>query len=245
MTTLLLILIATILDSLVAFVGAISLFMSKKKFEKIILYLVAFSSGALLGGAFLHLYPESVEHLGMDTSSLALLAGFSLFFIMERVLHWHHCHERKCKVHPVSYLILIGDGLHNFIDGLVIAASFVVSPMFGIVTTVLVIAHEIPQELGDFAVLVYGGMKRLRALMFNFVSQVTCVLGGILGFYLSSVYSVSYYLLPIAAGGFIYISASDLIPALHKEESIKRSAVNFILFLVGLAFIFVVKALEV
>ena len=147
--------IATFIDSLIALVGAFALFLSRKTFDYLIMVLVAFSAGALLAGAFFHLLAESLENFTTNSAFGLMLFGFVLFFFIERFLHWHHCHKRKCKVHPVSYLILFGDGVHNFIDGLVIGVSFLISIPFGIVTTLLIIGHEIPQELGDFAVLVY------------------------------------------------------------------------------------------
>ncbi len=237
------ILIAALIDSLLAFVGAVSLLLRKDIFEKLIFGLVAFSAGALLGGAFFHLLSESLDKIPNMLAFSLLFVGFCLFFIIERALHWHHCHKGRCAIHPVSWLILIGDGIHNFIDGAVIAASFLVSVPFGIITTLLIITHEVPQELGDFAVLVYSGMERTKALLFNFVSQATCVIGALLTyfFFLDSDFVV--FLLPFAAGGFIYIAASDLIPELHKEEDLRRSILSFLLFLFGLGFMLAMKLL--
>ncbi|MCX6799087.1 MAG: ZIP family metal transporter, partial [Candidatus Diapherotrites archaeon] len=162
--------------------------------------------------------------------------GFVVFFIIERILHWHHCHEGKCDVHPMSYLVLIGDGIHNFIDGLVIAASFIVGVPFGIITTLLIIGHEVPQELGNFGILVYGGFGRKKALLFSLMAQATCIIGGITGYFISSATSFSLILLPFAAGGFIYIGASDLIPELHKESNMQKAWLSFLLFIAGIAF---------
>lgn len=237
------ILFAALVDSFIAFVGAFSLFLKKNTFEKLIFALVAFSAGALLSGAFFHMLAESIEKLPVMLAFEILFFGFCLFFIIERLLHWHHCHKGHCKVHPVSWLILFGDGIHNFIDGAVIAASFMVSVPFGIITTLLIIAHEVPQELGDFAVLVYSGMKRTKALLFNFLSQATCIIGALFAYFVFLHSDFVNFLLPFAAGGFIYISASDLIPDLHKEEDIKRSAVSFLLFLLGSGFILALKLL--
>jgi zinc and cadmium transporter len=215
--------------------------LKKKTLKRILTFLVAFSAGALLGGAFFHLLPESAEELTLEVASIYLVAGFCGFFVLERVLYWHHCHEGECKVHPFNYLILLGDGVHNFIDGLVIAASFLVSVPFGIVTTLLIIGHEIPQELGDFGVLVYGGFGRRKALFYNFISQLTCVLGGIVGFFVSPFIGSMHPLLALAAGGFLYISASDLIPELHKEKCTNKSLGCFAVFIVGIAFMLVIK----
>ncbi len=241
MSVLLWILAATIIDGLIALVGAAALLLKKETLGKILMVLVAFSTGALLGGAFLHLMPESIEAMEAGTAFSYLLVGFAIFFLIEKFLHWHHCHEGECDVHSFTYLILVGDGIHNFIDGLVIAASFLVSVPFGLVTTLLIIGHEIPQELGDFGVLVYGGFSEKKALFFNLVSQLTAVAGGAVGFLLSGAAGVTELLLPFAAGGFVYIAASDLIPELHKEKNLSKSMTYFLFFLVGIGFMLGVK----
>ncbi len=243
LSTLLLILLATMINGLVAFVGAFSLFIKEKQLQKILMLLVAFSAGALLSGGMLHLLAESLEMLETETAFLITIFGFSLFFIIERFLHWHHCHEGKCDVHSFTYMILIGDGVHNFIDGLIIAASFLVSVPFGVMTTILIIGHEIPQELGDFGALVHGGFDRRKALLFNFGSQLTAVAGGIIGFLIGGEAWFTPLLLPFAAGGFFYIAASDLIPELHKESDLKKSILYFIFFLLGIGFMFATKFL--
>jgi len=239
------IIIACVIDSLVALIGVISLWFSKVALNKIVKYLVAFATGALLGGAFFHLLSESLNELSYFTSSSFLMIGFVLFFVTEKFLHWHHCEENgKCKLRKRKSfveLILIGDGLHNFIDGLIIAASFLVNMPFGIVTTLLIISHEVPQEIGDFGILVYGGLKRKTALFWNFISQLTCVLGGIAGYFVSEAYNVSIYLLPFAAGGFIYIAAADLIPELYKEK--EMSFKTIFIFLLGIFIMFFMKLL--
>lgn len=243
MNTLLWILAATVIDGLIALVGIFSLFMKKKTFNKLIFDLVAFSAGALMAGGLFHLLLESLETLKAVTALSYLMAGFILFFVLERVLKWHHCHERNCKVHPMSSLILIGDGAHNFIDGLVIAASFIVGIPFGILTTAMIYMHEIPQELGNFGILIYSKMKKRRALLYNFLAQLTCVAGGILGYFLKGIGGISTLLIPFAAGGFIYISASDLIPELHKEADMRKSIEAFIFFLVGVGLMLATKFL--
>ncbi|MFH1257289.1 MAG: ZIP family metal transporter [Candidatus Diapherotrites archaeon] len=243
MDALLWILAATIANSLVAFVGAFSLFISKEKLESILLALVGFSAGALLSGAFFHLLAESLEQLPVMEAFAYLFVGFIVFFLLERFLYWHHCHEGKCDVHAFSYMILFGDAMHNFIDGLVIAASFLVNSGFGIVTTLIIIGHELPQELGDFGVMVFGGMERKKALFYNFVAQMASILGGILGFFFIGGTGIVPLLLPFAAGGFIYIGASDLIPQLHKEKSFKKYFGSFAFFLAGIAFMVSIKIL--
>lgn len=228
------ILLMTGIVSLVSLIGVFTLWMKDATFRKILFALVALSTGALLGGGLLHLAAESIGVLGTDAAFMLLIAGFSVFFLLEKFLFWHHCHEGKCDVHPYTYLILFGDGIHNFIDGLLIAASFFVNPAFGIVTTMIIISHEVPQELGDFGVLVHGGMKKRKALLYNLLSQMSCMLGGIVGYFASGIggFQVS-FLLPFAAGGFVYIAASDLIPELHKETDKKKSIIAFAFFVIG------------
>jgi len=243
MLVLLRILVATMVDGLVALVGAFSLAMKPSTLEKLIETMVAFAAGALLGGAFFHLLAESLETMQVNFSFYLLFAGFILFFLLEKFFYWHHCHEEGCEVHPVSYLILFGDGVHNFIDGLVIAASFVVSIPFGFVTTLLIIGHEVPQELGDFAVMVHAGFEKKKALLYNFAAQLTAVAGGLVGYFFSmSAGSVS-FLLPFAAGGFIYIAASDLVPELHKQKNLAKSMASFVFFLGGIGFMIGIKLL--
>ncbi|MCK5017043.1 MAG: ZIP family metal transporter [Candidatus Peribacteraceae bacterium] len=239
--TLVFIIAATIINGLVGLIGAITLWLKDEHLDKIIMILVAFSAGALLSGALFHMLAESLEMMEPITAFSYLLVGFISFFLIERFLHWHHCHRGKCDVHPFSQLILIGDGIHNFIDGLVIAASFIVGIPFGILTTIIIIGHEIPQELGDYAVLIYGGYKKTRALALNFLVQLTSVVGGIVGFFFLYTPESVAFLLPFAAGGFIYIASSDLIPELHKEKSMKKSMFSFAFFLIGILFLLGIK----
>jgi zinc and cadmium transporter len=231
----------TLLNGIVAFAGAFTLALKPKTLKKIIFILVALSTGTLLGGGLLHLLPEAIEGLGVETAINYLLLGFIIFFLMEKLLHWHHCHNGGCKIHTFSHMILFGDALHNFIDGLIIAASFFVSIPFGIITTLVIIAHEIPQELGDFGVLIHGGFSKSKALFYNFISQLTAVLGGIVGYFFVQSSGLETLLLPFAAGGFIYIAASDLIPELHKEENTKRILFSFLFFMIGIIFMFLLK----
>lgn len=240
MNALLWILAFTLLDGLVAFVGAVTILLNEKTLKRVIYVLVSFSAGALMGGGLLHLMAESITLLSVDAAFLILIAGFSVFFLMERFLYWHHCHEKECDVHEYSYLILFGDGIHNFIDGLVISAAFMADINLGVVTSFLIIGHEIPQELGDFGVLLHGGMSKRKALLYNFLSQLTCVLGGIVGYIMPSE-GFKTIMLPFAAGGFLYIAASDLVPELHKEADVKKSMISFLFFLAGVCLMLAIK----
>lgn len=247
--TLIYILIATFAISIISFIGVLTLFLRKDLLDKILLILVALSAGALIGGAFLHLLPEAIEKVGLDEGAilkvfLFVLFGFSVFFILEQFISWHHHHDCvSCeKVASFSYLILISDAVHNFIDGFVIAASFIIALPVGIITVLAVALHEIPQELGDFGVLIYGGMKRSKALFFNFLTGLVAVIGGIAGFFLSTKIGDSIvYLLPFAAGNFIYIASSDLIPEIKHKGNIKKSITYFFVFLLGIFLMLLLK----
>ena len=241
--TLIQILVATFLVSLIAFIGIFVLLIRRELMNRALLVLVALSSGALLGGAFLHLIPETLEQEGSDEDIfLYLLLGFCLFFILEQFLQWHHQHTESNSVKPFSYLILISDAIHNFIDGLAIAAGFITGYQTGVAATLAIVLHEVPQEMGDFAVLVYGGLGRVRALSFNFISALTAIIGGVAGYLTSRILAdFTIYLLPFAAGNFIYIAAADLIPEIKHKAGFSRSLVHFFVFLAGIGVMFSVR----
>ena len=227
------ILISVIIVSLISLVGVFFLALKEKLLKKILMLLVALASGALLGGAFFHLIPESME-LGIKNTSLFIIFGILVFFCLETFLHWRHCHKERCPVHTFAYMNLVGDAFHNFIDGLIISAAYLTNISLGITTTLAIIFHEIPQEIGDFGVLVYGGFSKKKALIYNFLSALTAILGALVGFFLSAKINPT-LLLPFAAGGFIYIAASDLIPELHKKAKIEESLIQFLTIIIGLA----------
>jgi len=251
MNTLAWIISTTFSISLIAFVGSLAMALKERVLNKILLIFVAFSAGALIGGAFLHLIPEAILEMNVNETSLLtmftyLLAGFCSFFVLEQVIRWHHHHATSHpKIMPFSYLILLSDGIHNFIDGLVIAASFIVSFPIGISTAVAIAIHEIPQEIGDFGVLIYGGIKKRRALILNFISAITVIFGGVTGYLLKSWIGESIvFLLPFAAGNFIYISSTDLIPEIRYKESPIQSFVRLIVFLAGIGVMAVIRFLS-
>ena len=241
------IILATIIVSLISFVGIITLTLKDSVLNKILLVLIGLSAGALMGGAFLHLLPETVEsgekfNVPVLNLFLFVLVGFILFFIIEKVLHWRHCHKGECDVHTFRYMNLIGDSIHNFIDGLIMAASFVVAIPLGITTTIAISVHEIPQEIGDFGVLVYGGFSKKRALALNFMVALTAVFGGIVGYFISSmVENTVLYILPFAAGGFIYIAATDLVPEIRKELDMKKYMATLSIFILGILLMWITK----
>jgi zinc and cadmium transporter len=208
--------------SAIALVRSVTLFLRKETLQKIILPLVAFAAGSLIGGAFLHMIPAGmVRYGGSDTFYLWILTGFIVFFALEQILHWHHCHraETSCK-QPLTYLILVGDGLHNFIGGLAIAGTFLVDIRLGIMAWLAAAAHEIPQELGDFGVLIHGGWEKGKALLFNVLSGLAFLVGGVTAYIASFEVNID-FLVPFAAGNFIYIGASDLVPEVNKHGDIK------------------------
>jgi len=238
------ILSSTFIVSLISLIGIITLCVKDNLLHKLVFCFIGFSAGALIGGAFLHLLPEALEKMQSEVMFYYVIVGIVLFFLMERYFHWRHCHNGVCDTHAFTYLNLFGDGIHNFIDGVVIAASFVDSIKLGIVTTIAIILHEIPQELGDFGVLVYGGFTKKKALFCNFLTALTAVLGALAGYFLSDfAKGFSNFILPLTAGGFIYIGASDLIPEIHKETNLRRSSLAFIAFLLGIIFMALAKAL--
>lgn len=237
------ILLSTVIISLIAFIGVFTLSLNEKLLKRILLALVSLSAGALMGGAFIHLLPESVEKYGSEMI-LYTIVGFVLFFVIEKVLFWRHCHDGKCDVHTFRYMNLIGDAIHNLIDGLILAASFVVSLGLGVSATIAIAFHEIPQEIGDFGVLVYGGYSRRKALTLNFAVALTAVVGGVVGYFISGlVENVVGFLLPFAAGGFIYIAATDLVPEIKKEVDLKKSITTLLVFAVGIALMWLTKVI--
>ena len=242
MLQLIYIILTTFAIALIAFIGVFALAMKEQLLNKILIILVSLSAGALMGGAFLHLLPESIEKSGNANILIFVLVGFVLFFIIEKVLHWRHCHKGKCDVHTFHYMNLIGDSVHNFIDGLIISASFITSIPLGFTTTIAIAAHEIPQEIGDFGVLIYGGFEKKKAIVLNFIVALTVVAGGVVGYFISkSIEQVAVYLLPFAAGGFIYIAATDLVPEIKKELDIKKSMATIFVFICGILIMWLVK----
>lgn len=238
------ILITTLIISTCSLIGVFTLSLKDESINKILSRLVALSSGALLGGAFLHLMPEGTEELGSKVFFTCVLAAIIFYLLVEKILHWRHCHKGGgCETHrSMGYMNLIGDAVHNFIDGLVIAGAFVVDIRLGLITAVAMALHEIPQEIGDFGVLLYSGFKKKRALFLNFVSALLVVAGGICGWILSR-FSIGAekYLLPLAAGGFIYIAVSDLMPELRKNLSLKRFFVDLLFLVAGVGVILLVS----
>ncbi|HLC79695.1 MAG TPA: ZIP family metal transporter [archaeon] len=240
---------SVIIVSLVSLFGIITLPFGEKRVGKFLIYMVSFSAGALFGDAFIHLLPEAAEQIGGFTPTLALylIGGIIFSFIIEKFIRWRHCHlpTTEDHPHPLALMNIVGDATHNFIDGLIIAGSYLVSIPVGIATTLAVIFHEIPQEIGDFGVLLHGGFSKQKALMFNFLSALTAILGAVVALLISSfVENITIFLAPFAAGIFIYIAGTDLIPELHKEVEVKKSFIQLLWFVLGIGVMLALLLLE-
>jgi len=229
-------LISVLIISLISFIGALALVLKRDLLNKSIFIFVSLAVGALLGDVFIHIIPGAYEKMNDTTIiSFLLIGGILIFFILEKFIHWHHhtLEHAEEHHHQMGKMILFGDGVHNFIDGLIIASSYMVSLEVGMATTIAVVLHEIPQEIGNFGVLIHAGYKAKKALWYNFLSALTAVIGAIVALILGSVAEdFAVILLPITAGGFIYIALSDLIPELHKNHS-EQSLVQVIAIMVG------------
>lgn len=240
--------LAVIAVSLVSLVGALTLAVSQTSLKKIIIYFISFSAGTLLGDVFIHMLPEVVETTGWTlATSLALLGGVLFSLVLEKVIHWQHCHLpiTPHHVHRFAWMNMFGDAIHNFIDGLIIGGSFLISTEVGVATTVAVLLHEIPQEIGDFGVLIHSGMSRLKALSLNFLTALTALAGvGVAGWLGSVDAHIEQWLVPFAAGTFIYIAGADLIPELHKEQKPMISALQILAFITGITIMVLMLGLE-
>lgn len=233
--------ISVFIVSLISLIGVFTLSFDQKKLYKFLIYFVSLSAGTLMGDAFIHLIPEAFKENGKGiTVSLSILFGILVFFLLEKVLHWRHCHEEPCEdhPHPFSYVILFGDSLHNFIDGTIIAASFIISIPIGIATTIAVIFHEIPHEIGNFGSLIYGGFSRKKAILYNFFSALFAILGAIMVLAINANIDIAQFLIPFAAGGFVYVAGTDLIPELHKHNDTNHGVFQVLTFVLGIAIMF-------
>ncbi len=227
---------ATLIISSGSLIGVLAISIKPQILNRYLLPLVSLSAGTMLGAAFLHLLPESVESMDTHLVFQLALASFIGFFLLERILHWRHCHDEAHLVrHTIGYMNLLGDGIHNFIDGLLIAASFAAGESLGLVAVLAIALHEIPQEIGDFGVLLHSGFSRTKALIANVGVSLTAVIGGIIGYLLShSTQVFASYLIPIAAGGFIYIASADLIPELKEGKTTKKTIATMLMFVLGI-----------
>jgi zinc and cadmium transporter len=234
--TLFLILLTTSLISLITIISAALLGWKVRHTHYLVPALVALAAGTMLSNSMLHLIPEALHTLEAETVMSITLMSFVGFFLLEKIFHWRHCHEIECEEHQYGRLSLIGDSMHNFIDGLMIAAAFIVSPWLGFTTALAIALHEFPQEMGDFGVLILSGFGVRRAIISNFAASLTVIIGGLTGYLFSlELANLIPYLLPITAGNFLYLSASDLIPEMRDAHHSRfRSILVFLLFFAGI-----------
>jgi zinc and cadmium transporter len=243
MSTLTWITLAGLAMSVLALSGSLTLLLPERSFDRVVPPLVALAAGTLIGGALLHMLPEAVAAMGNDLELYVwLVGGFVSFFVLEQFLHWHHCHRPISQHGPLGYLILVADGAHNFIGGLAVAGAFLIDIRVGLVTWIAAAAHEIPQELGDFGILVHAGWSKRRALVFNFASALTFLIGGWVAYALSGAYEIT-WLLPFAAGNFLYIAAADLLPELTEYPEAARKLLLTTMFMLGLGLLLIVAIL--
>lgn len=238
-TTYLLPLASVLVVSIISLIGILTLSLKENWLRTGVFALVSLAVGALLGDAFIHLIPEAyAEATNPQFVPLAIIGGILVFFVIEKFLHWHHHHGLEAsepEIHPTGKMILVSDGVHNFLDGLIIGASYFVSVEVGVATTLAVILHEIPQEIGDFGVLIHAGYSKAKALLMNFVSALLAVAGVAVAFMLgASTEAFASWLVPVAAGGFIYIAMTDLIPELHKNKRVTHSLIQIAAILLGI-----------
>ncbi|MEK7481047.1 MAG: ZIP family metal transporter [Patescibacteria group bacterium] len=232
----------------ISLVGIFTLSLQEHVLRKYTFLLISLAIGALLGDAFIHLIPESFEELPMTTAGILVIAGILIFFVLENILHWHHHHsstslimngsekEHHDAIHPVGRMILVSDGVHNILDGIIIAVSYLVSIEVGIATTIAVILHEIPQEIGDFGVLLHAGYTKTRALFLNALSAILALVGALAVMVIGETTEpMIMAIVPIAAGGFIYIATADLIPELRDTKSPLRALAQLFMVILGIA----------
>lgn len=230
--------LSVVLVSLISLVGVFTLYVNASRLRRFLLYMVSFAAGAMIGDAFIHLLPEAIERApNIQSVSASILVGIVVFFMLEKFLYWRHCHTPTTEQHPhpVGLMNLISDGVHNFLDGVIIAASYLVSIPLGIATTIAVGLHEIPQEVGDFGILMHAGYTRKKALFFNVLTACLAILGTVITLIIGErVSNFVQFLVPITLGGFVYIAAADLLPEVHNEEHTGRSVLQFIFFILGI-----------
>jgi zinc and cadmium transporter len=232
-------LLSVLLTSLVSLIGIFTLFLKEDSLKTKLLFLVSLSAGALFGDAFLHLIPEAIESGSEIGAPLMMLFGIIVFFVFEKVLHWHHHHaednDEDVKIHPVGPMVLVSDVIHNVIDGMVIAASFYVSPAVGVATTIAVMLHEIPHEIGNVSLLIHAGFSKIRAIVFNCISALGSLFGAlVVVIFAEKADGIISFLVPFAAGTFVYIAGSDLVPELHKDIGIKKTLIQLLGILIGI-----------
>ena len=234
--------------SLISLVGIVTIMVGVQRLDRVIPLLISLAVGGLFGDALVHLLPEAFEKSTSPAlTSFYVILGILLFFALERFLHWHHEHRSHSvnPVHPVAYINLVSDGVHNFLDGLIIGASYLVSVPLGVTTTLAVALHEIPQEQGDFGILVHAGFTPRRALLMNFLSAGLAFVGVVISLVVGlNINDYAVFMVPLTAGGFIYIAGSDLIPELHRERELSGSLAQFSMMVTAIGLMFLLLLLD-
>ncbi len=242
------VLASVIAVSLVSLIGIVTISLSQQRLQQAIFFMVSLAVGAMFGDAFIHLLPEAFRKAGTTlTASLYILAGMLTFFLLEKFLLWRHEHltPEHGAIHPVGYMSLVAEGLHNLIDGILIAASYLAGISVGLATTIAVVLHEIPQEMGDFGVLIHAGFSKSRALYLNFLSALLAIAGAVLALVASTqIKQLPNAVLPFTAGGFIYIAGSDLVPELHKERAPVKSLLQLGAIGIGVSLMLLLTLLD-
>ncbi len=236
---------SVLIVSALSLVGVFFLSFSREFLNKLIFFLVSLSAGALIGDSFIHLIPETAAKSGGRLGPwLYLIAGLLIFFVLEKIIHWRHCHVQTSSEHPhpLGLMNLVGDSLHNFFDGVIIAGSFIISIPLGLATFIAVIAHEIPHEIGNFGVLIYAGYSRARAIWLNFITALVALLGALaVVLFGAQINGFGDFIVPFTAGGFIYIATADLLPELKKETAAHKSFLQLLCILLGIALMLALK----
>lgn len=273
MTILLFIILFTAIGGILSVLAAsVFLLLPERHRQSVLPHGISFAIGALLTGAFCGLIPHAFEEVAAEDMSMlsaTILAGILLFFVLEKLLIWRHCHTETCEAHgeeshadhthghdhghshrtepghrPAGVFIILGDSIHNFVDGVLIAAAFLTDVQLGIVTSLAVAAHEIPQEVGDFAILLHSGYTRSKALLYNILASLSTVVGGVLAYFsLGDLHHILPYFLTLAASSFIYIAVADLIPSLHQKTDIKTSLQQIGFILAGVVLILTMQGI--
>jgi len=246
-------LLSVIIVSALSLIGLVTISINEKKLRNFLFILVALAIGALLGDAFIHLIPESIEGYLGENSMLVVIGGILLFFTLEKIFRWHHIHttaehsghiiDSKLPAKTLGYMVLVSDGFHNLIDGIIIGASYLINIEAGIATTIAIILHEIPQEIGDFGVLLHAGFTKAKALLFNFLSATFAIIGALFAIIFGANEQFLGWMIPLAAGSFIYVAIADLVPELHKQKG-RKAFIEVIAILIGIAAIYYLRLLE-
>lgn len=239
---------SVLIVSLISLIGVLTFSIRTEKLKQFLIYMISFSAGALFGDAFIHLLPEAVADGFTVKISIFILTGIGFSFVVEKFICWRHCHHLPTPdhPHPFAYMNLFGDFVHNFIDGLIIGTSYLVGISVGMATTLAVVLHEIPQEIGDFGILLHGGFSKSKALTVNFLVSLSSLIGAVCALLLSVyVDGLILFLVPFAAGSFIYIAGADLIPELHKETKVNKSFLQFFYFVLGILVMMALLLIEI